>query len=68
MPTFFVAIAGSTSSTPVMESMVILGADLTYARLRAALETLGGVSKNETKAWQKLNETLQLPKNPADAS
>ncbi len=66
MPAFFVAIAGSTSSTPVMESMVILGADLTYARLRAALEVLGGVSKNETKAWQKLNESLQMPKNSAD--
>jgi glutamyl-tRNA synthetase len=66
MPAFFVAIAGSTSSTPVMESMVILGADLTYARLRAALEVLGGVSKNETKAWQKLNESLQLPKISAD--
>lgn len=62
MPTFFVAIAGSTSSTPVMESMAIIGADLTFARLRAALEVLGGVSKKETSAWQKLNETIQLPK------
>lgn len=62
MPTFFVAIAGSTSSTPVMESMAIMGADLTFARLRAALEVLGGVSKKETSAWQKLNETIQLPK------
>lgn len=42
MPAFFIAIAGSTSSTPVMESMVTLGADLTYARLRHALEVLGG--------------------------
>lgn len=62
MPTFFIAIAGSTSSTPVMESMAIMGADLTFARLRAALEVLGGVSKKETSAWQKLNETIQLPK------
>ncbi len=66
MPAFFIAIAGSTSSTPVMESMAILGADLSYARLRAAINLLGGVSKNETKAWQKLDETLQLPKNTAD--
>lgn len=65
MPTFFVAIAGSTSSTPVMESMAIIGADLTFARLRAALEVLGGVSKKETSAWQKLNETIQLPKTEA---
>ena len=68
MPAFFVAIAGSTSSTPVMESMAILGADLSYARLRAALNLLGGVSKNETKAWQKLNESLLVPKNTADES
>ncbi len=66
MPTFFVAIAGSTSSTPVMESMAIIGADLTFARLRAALEVLGGVSKKETSAWQKLNETIQLP--PVEAT
>lgn len=66
MPTFFLAIAGSTSSTPVMESMAILGADLSYARLRAALELIGGVSKKETSAWQKLNESIQLPKNTAD--
>ena len=66
MPAFFIAIAGSTSSTPVMESMAILGADLSYARLRAAINLLGGVSKNENKAWQKLDETLQLPKNTAD--
>ncbi|XID75139.1 glutamate--tRNA ligase [Alkanindiges sp. WGS2144] len=68
MPAFFIAIAGSTSSTPVMESMATLGADLSFARLRHALEVLGGVSKNETKAWQKLNDSLQAPKNPADDS
>ena len=68
MPAFFIAIAGSTASTPVMASMVTLGADLTYARLRHALEILGGVSKKETAAWQKLDEQLQLPKDPVDSS
>ena len=68
MPAFFLAISGSTSSTPVMESMAILGADLSYARLRSAINLLGGVSKNETKAWLKLNETLLVPKNAADES
>lgn len=63
MPTFFIAIAGSTSSTPVMQSMVTIGADLTFARLRHALEVLGAPSKKEDKAWQKLNESLKLPKN-----
>ncbi len=50
---FFVAIAGSPSSTPVMESMGILGADLTFSRLRHAIEILGGLSKNEQSEWQK---------------
>ncbi len=63
MPTFFIAIAGSTSSTPVMQSMATIGADLTFARLRHALEVLGAPSKKEDKAWQKLNESLKLPKN-----
>lgn len=62
MPAFFIAIAGTTASTPVMASMVTLGADLTYARLRHAIDTLGGVSKKETSAWQKLDIALQMPK------
>ncbi|MFU8925270.1 glutamate--tRNA ligase [Acinetobacter puyangensis] len=63
MPTFFIAIAGSTSSTPVMQSMVTIGPDLTFARLRHALEIVGTPSKKEEKSWQKLNEQLKLPKN-----
>ncbi len=63
MPAFFIAIAGSTSSTPVMQSMVTIGPDLTFARLRHALEIVGGPSKKEAKVWEKLNESLKLPKN-----
>lgn len=59
MPTFFIAIAGSTSSTPVMQSMVLIGPDLTFARLRHALALLGEPSKKELKAWEKLNESLK---------
>ena len=65
MPAFFIAIAGSTQSTPVMQAMVTLGADLTYARLRHALSVLGGVSKKETSEWQKLDTQLQLAEKPA---
>ncbi|NNH34801.1 glutamate--tRNA ligase [Acinetobacter sp. NIPH 2377] len=65
MPTFFIAIAGSTSSTPVMQSMVTIGPDLTFARLRHALEIIGVPSKKEAKVWEKLNESLKLPKNDA---
>jgi glutamyl-tRNA synthetase len=67
MPAFFIAIAGSTSSTPVMQSMVTLGPDLTFARLRHALELVGGPSKKELKVWEKLNESLKLPKNDANS-
>lgn len=63
MPAFFIAIAGSTSSTPVMQAMVTIGPDLTFARLRHALKIVGEPSKKEEKVWQKLNESLKLPKN-----
>jgi glutamyl-tRNA synthetase len=43
---FYLAIAGSTSSTPLFDSMEILGRDLCRARLRKALEVLiSAVSK-----------------------
>ena len=63
MPAFFIAIAGSTSSTPVMQSMVTLGQDLTFARLRNALEIVGAPSKKELKVWEKLNDSLKLSEN-----
>lgn len=65
MPAFFIAIVGSTASTPVMQTMVTIGPDLTFARLRHALEIVGGPSKKELKVWEKLNESLKLPKNDA---
>lgn len=65
MPAFFIAIAGSTASTPVMQTMVTIGPDLTFARLRHALEVVGAPSKKEVKAWEKLNESLKLPKKEA---
>lgn len=55
----FVAIAGSTASISVMDSMALLGPDITRARLRQAIEVLGGVSKKKMKklekAYAKLN-------------
>lgn len=50
----FMAITGSLTSTSVMDAMVILGSDITRARLRHALEILGGVSKKRTKALEKI--------------
>jgi glutamyl-tRNA synthetase len=44
---FFVAISGQTSAAPVMDSMAVIGSDLSLARLRHALNTLGAVSEGE---------------------
>ena len=44
----FIAITGSTASISVMDSMNLLGADMSRARLRHAIELLGGVGKNKS--------------------
>ncbi|RKQ97052.1 glutamyl-tRNA synthetase [Kushneria sinocarnis] len=49
----FVAITGSQTSTSVMDAMVILGSDMTRARLRHAIEQLGGVSGKQAKRLEK---------------
>ena len=49
----FVAIAGTSASVSVVDSMQILGPDMSRARIRHALDTVGGPSKKETKAWEK---------------
>ena len=46
---FFIAIAGSSASISVMDSMHLLGADMSRARLRHAIELLGGVGKKKLK-------------------
>ena len=53
-PLLFVAITGQASSVSVLDAMAHLGPDLTRFRLRQALELLGGASKKEVKAWEKL--------------
>lgn len=58
MQPFFVAIAGSTSSTPVMNSMYVIGADMTLARLRHACEVLGGLGKKKLKKLEEVNKSL----------
>jgi len=54
MPLIFPAISGQASSVSVLDAMEILGPDLSRFRLRQAVELLGGVSKKETKEWEKL--------------
>ena len=55
----FVAIAGSSASFSVVDSMELLGSDMSRARLRHAIEVLGGVSKKAMKRLEK--EYQQLP-------
>ena len=54
MSLLFPAITGQAASVSVLDAMAHLGPDLTRFRLRQALELLGGTSKKEAKAWEKL--------------
>jgi glutamyl-tRNA synthetase len=49
----FIAIAGTSATISVFDSMVMLGSDLTRARIRHAIEVLGGVSKKQLKRLEK---------------
>ena len=54
----FIAITGSTASISVMDSMNLLGADMSRARLRHAIELLGGVGKNKLKKMEKAYQSI----------
>lgn len=49
----FVAISGKAVSTSVIESLSILGIDISRARIRHAITVLGGVSKKASKRLEK---------------
>jgi glutamyl-tRNA synthetase len=49
----FVAISGKPVSPPLFDSMAILGPDICRARVRHALNVLGGVSKKQVKRLEK---------------
>lgn len=49
----FVAIAGTPNSWSVVDSMAMLGPDVSRGRLRHALHVLGGFSKKQTKKVEK---------------
>lgn len=49
----FVAIAGTTASISVIDSMHILGPDMSRARIRHAIDVLGGVGKKKLKSLEK---------------
>lgn len=54
----FVAIAGSSASFSVVDSMELLGSDMSRARVRRAIEVLGGVSKKAMKRLEKEYQQL----------
>ena len=49
----FIAIAGRANALSLFDSMAYLGRELTRARLRSALDALGGVSKKESKRLER---------------
>ncbi len=49
----FIAISGKPISPPLFDSMEVIGPDLTRARLKNAIDILGGVSKKLTKKLEK---------------
>jgi glutamyl-tRNA synthetase len=54
----FIAIAGTAVSVSVIDSIAILGLDITRARLRHALATLGGISGKQLKNLEKEYQQL----------
>jgi len=49
----FVAMSGTKVCPPLFDAMTIVGPDITRARLRHALNALGGVSKKQAKKLEK---------------
>lgn len=58
----FVAVAGTTASFSVNDAMALLGPAMSRARLRHAIDTLGGVSKKRAKKLEKEFVALGEPR------
>jgi glutamyl-tRNA synthetase len=54
----FVAISGTSASFSVVDSMEMLGPDMSRARIRHAIDVLGGVSKKGMKRLEKQYQGL----------
>jgi glutamyl-tRNA synthetase len=54
----FVAVSGQPVSTPLFETLELLGPDLCRMRLREALEALGGLSKKQAEQLEREYRTL----------
>lgn len=56
----FVALSGRTVALPLFDSIEVLGLELTRARLRSAIEILGGISNKKLKKLDKEWDKLEL--------
>ncbi len=54
----FVAISGKSVSTSVIESLAILGLDVSRARIRHGIDVLGGISKKAAKRLESEYKSL----------
>ena len=55
---FYVAVSGSKASTPLFDSMALIGRDIIRNRIRRAIEILGGLSAKRTKALERRSRDL----------
>jgi glutamyl-tRNA synthetase len=60
----FIAISGQAVSTPLYETLQILGPDLCRTRLREALEALGGLSKKQNEQLEREYRALGGTEEP----
>ena len=56
----FIAVCGSSASISVIDACVLLGPDMTRARLRYALNLLGGIGNKKLKKLEKQFQTLAV--------
>ncbi len=54
----FLALSGKSVSTPLYETLAILGPDVSRVRLRLAVDALGGAGKKQLKKLQKSYDAL----------
>jgi len=55
---FFIAVAGTSSTISVLDTMALLGPDMSRARVRAAIDLLGGVGKKRLKKMEREYRTV----------
>jgi glutamyl-tRNA synthetase len=63
----FVAVSGQSVSTPLFETLEILGPDLCRMRLREALEATGGLSKKQAEQLEREYRALGGPRETESA-